>query len=197
VSCATPSFCVATGTEGGAGFGALTNGGDAFAEVFNGATWTLTDFPLPAGSDNGLSRATLSSVTCLTGSCLATGTQQLYVEAPPGTFTAGPVTSIDASYDGTTWSTTAVPVPPLPVAGVACAVAGTCVGVGECTSGTCGGSGAPLIERLAAGTWTSVPLVSAPASGALAAVSCSSHGRCTAVGGQQGPARTLAATGRA
>jgi hypothetical protein len=195
VSCTSPSFCIAVGTEGGAQAGVLTSGGDAFGDVFNGTSWTLTDFPLPAGSDNGLSGATLTSVACPASSCLATGTQQVFTVAPPGVFMAGPVTPVDAFYNGTAWSATAVPAPPTAPTGITCTFIGTCVGVGQCSSAACGGQGTPLIERLAGGAWSTVSLVSSPGSGSFESVSCGSRSRCMAVGGQLAPAQALAATG--
>ena len=198
VSCVNPSLCAAVGTEGGANGGDITLGGESFADVFNGTTWTKTDFRLPSGYDNGLSGATLTSVACTTASCLAIGTQQLATETSPGTYTFGPVTTIDARYRRARWSTTKVPPPPMVTNGIACIEDGTCIGVGECTSSACGTVGSPLIDRYLSGSWSFVPDPVSSPSGTLDAVSCRSGSRCTGVGYQLAPGdRTLVVAGPA
>jgi hypothetical protein len=197
VSCARVSLCVAVGTEGGSAAGTLTLGGDAFAATWQGSSWSTTTFALPSGSNNGLSGSTLNAVSCVTSWCLATGTQQLWTEGPPGTFTAGPTTVVDAVLTGSSWSSTSVTTPPVAPAGLACTVAGTCVGVGQCSSSSCGSSGNALIERLGSGIWSPAVLSSPPATPSLASVSCGTRAHCTAVGDHSAPAdRTLVATGK-
>ncbi len=197
VSCADQSLCVAVGTEGGSGAGAVTFGGDAFAATWHGSSWSNTDFALPSGSVNGLSGATLDAVSCLPSWCLATGTQQLWTEGPPGTYTPGPITVIDAVSNGSSWSSSSVAVPPVAPVGLACTAAGTCVGVGTCSSSSCGGPGTPLIQRLGSGAWSAAVLTSPPAASSLASVSCGTRSRCTAVGARSAPAdRTLVVTGK-
>ena len=197
VSCSSASLCVAVGTEGGSGASTITFGGDAFAATWQGSSWSTVNFALPSGSDNGLSGSTLNAVSCLTSWCLATGTQQLWTEGPPGTFTPGPTTVVDAVSTGSSWSSTLVTTPPVAPSGLACTVAGTCVGVGQCSSSSCGGSGDALIERLGSGIWSQAVLASPPAAPALASVSCGTRAHCTAVGDHSAPTdRTLVAMGK-
>jgi hypothetical protein len=193
VSCAGPSLCAAVGTEGGAQGGLLTVGGDAFVATFTGSTWGVTDLPLPSGYQNALSVGTLDAVSCQATGCLATGSQTLYVENPPGTFTVGPTSVIDAALSGGVWSTTAVAAPPTAPAGLDCTASGVCVGVGTCGATGCGGAGAPLVEQLAGGAWTVAAVAHAPATGSLGAVACVRTRSCTAVG--VGSGRALVATG--
>lgn len=195
ISCSSTSLCAVVGTEGGAAAGPLTLGGDAFASVFGGSHWTTTEFPLPAGTENGFSGSTLDTVGCVGSWCLATGTRQLYKESSPGTYTPGRVKVVDAAYASGGWSSTSVPRPTVAPSGVFCTKKGACTGVGQCPDSTCGVVGSPLIEQLTHGAWSFVPLASAPVEGSLDAISCPSNS-CAAVGDQgSSDVRTLAAVG--
>ena len=66
VSCTSVSDCAAVGTY------SEYNLPLAFAEAWNGATWTLQSVPSPPGSVSGL----LGAVSCATGGCTAVGYRQ-------------------------------------------------------------------------------------------------------------------------
>ena len=165
ISCTSSSFCTAVGTEGGAAAGAFTLGGPAFATVFDGTSWTTTDFPLRR--NNGVSRATLTTVSCLHSWCFATGTQQLFKQGPPGTYTSKGTTNIDATYQSMSWSSSSIPHPPVTPIGSSCTQPGNCVAVGQCSKAKCGVQESPLIEELTDGAWSFVPLTSGPVDGVL------------------------------
>jgi hypothetical protein len=188
VSCSSTDLCVAVGTQGGAQVNGIVtlppDGGPSFVDSYDGTAWTLTTFPVPP--TNSLSSgAILTAVSCVGSWCLATGTQDLFTQTSPesGTETSS---VIDARYDGTSWSTTAVPVPPAQPNGLACVAADSCIGVG-------GGSD---IEQLNSNTWTTPPSPQLTGSGTFNSVSCGTAAACTAVGAESGPpTRTLIAVG--
>jgi Bacterial Ig-like domain (group 3) len=186
VSCSRADLCVAVGTQGGAQVNGIVTlppyGGPSFVDSYDGTTWTLTTFPVPA-TNSLYSGATLTTVSCAGTWCLAAGTQDLFTQTSPESWTETS-SVIDARYDGTSWSTTAVPAPPAQPNGLVCVAAGSCIGVG-------GGSN---LEQLTSNTWSAPP--SPQLSGAFNSVSCGTASACTAVGAESGtPTRTLIAVG--
>lgn len=171
VSCSSSSLCTAVGSY-------VDSGGTQRTLALRWASGSWSQQMLP-GIPAGATSAQLSGVSCPTStSCVAVGswTDSAFVQHPYG-----------LSWNGTTWSVSSVVDPAGSVgavlSGISCSAPGTCTAVGSWNSGT---AFAPLIERLASGSWaTQTPALPAGASSSLlTGVSCSSATHCSAVGYQ-------------
>jgi hypothetical protein len=162
VSCASASFCLATGTF---------NGG-TFAATWNGKSWKQTS---SVPNAKGAIRASLNGVSCLTSKdCFAVGTSVTKHKTVP----------LAERWDGKKWSPLTVPAPGGAIAsslqGISCAPDGTCAAVGSEVHGS---------DGVIAYAWTGKRWVSHQFSvppGSLSqivgAVSCNSATACMAVG---------------
>lgn len=165
VSCATSSFCMATGRAGS----------KPYVASWNGSGWSLLSAPNPAGGSEGV----LASVSCPSaGACVAVGN-----------YSSGnkPLTE---HWNGTSWSV--VSNPSLgkegkgQLRGVSCRSATSCMAVGSFLTPNIF---APTEEALVAESWngTSWTLESASAPegkpfSSFNSISCTSPVACTAVG---------------
>lgn len=179
VACPAAGSCTAVGVT-------TTAGGqqEGLVETLAGGTWTPTVAPLPAGAASTPTVASLNAVACpTTTSCEATGEY---------TDTDDTTAALIASFNGSDWTSVPAPVPTpvlaaaVPLGGVACGAAGSCV-LGA-NGGVDDGS---FLGTLSGGTWraelTPVPPdgVAAPSSGLGPSVSgwaCGAAGSCTTVG---------------
>jgi hypothetical protein len=115
VSCATPSSCVAVGSDYGSSYGTAA----PLAEVLNGTTWTAQT---AVGGGRG---AVLSGISCTsTTICTATGSASVY-----GYPNQVPLAE---TWNGTTW--TEQPMPKIPNAAAGYLNAVSCVSVGACAT---------------------------------------------------------------
>jgi hypothetical protein len=166
VSCTSVSACTAVGTY-------QATGGDyrAFAERWNGTSWTVDSIPNPGDRD------ALASVSCTSASaCTAAGDyDNLGTDLP-----------LVERWDGTSWTVQSIPEPAgqryVPLDGVSCASASACIAVGSFNSPDVAPNS--LVERWDGTTWTIQPVPSpAHATGSqLLGVSCTSATVCTASG---------------
>jgi hypothetical protein len=155
VSCATAADCTAVGS---------------LIMRWNGAQWRITRPASP-----------FDSVSCtMPDSCVAVGTTSRGVP-------------VYGYWDGRTWVRGRMPGPPhlaqtVAVSGVSCASRDYCVAVGDYSygAGAQPGSGSYrnriLAERWNGTAWRILPTVNVARIDQLSAVSCTSPGRCTAVG---------------
>jgi hypothetical protein len=162
VSCVTLSFCVASGVSGG---------GTATAVMWNGSGWTSTPISLPSGDNETFP----FNVSCTTPStCMMVGWAETATNTLPWA----------ASWNGTTWTNTSVPVGSDPfgqLASVSCAGLSYCVAVGPAT--TAGSANVNLVETWNGSSWTQTSVPQPGDSGtSLLDVSCFSATSCTAVG---------------
>jgi hypothetical protein len=153
---------------------------EALIDTLTGGVWTPVAAPLPTNAAAEPS-AELTSVTCVAaGSCVAVGGYSAKKSEGSG---------LAETLSGGVWTPRQVSSATLSnflFTAVTCPAAGSCVAVGEGSSGIGGLSG--VIGTLSGGTWT-VTEVSLPPSapaGALEllnAVTCPAVGSCVAVGG--------------
>lgn len=149
----------------------------------SGTSWTATEAPLPAPSDSG---GVLTDVSCPTAtSCVAIGT---YSDSQKGT------SGLILTGSGALWTAHRAPLPPNSVAGggildlssVTCAVAASCVVIGDYTD-------APSQQEGLLVTWSGLQWAASEAplpprqhprypSVSLKSISCPSLSRCVAVG---------------
>jgi hypothetical protein len=110
VSCTSTSSCTAVGNDN------ATAGSDAYAEQWNGTTWTVQVMPVPTGASGWP-----ASVSCVSSSCTAAGYYFLKGRHALAEF-----------FDGTSWTmqTTALPSSHKLFTGVSCIAARTCTAVG-------------------------------------------------------------------
>ncbi len=166
VACSGPSDCMAVGSYSTQPHGPTFT---AFAESWNGHTWTL--LPSPAGL-NGF-----SSVACPAAKvCVAVG---YGTAGSPGESSVS-----SALWNGSSWTPLTTPVPAKDyswLSGISCTSTANCVAVGMRNART---GGVLLAERWTGGAnWR---LESVPDPGStydLSSVSCTSPARCLAVGG--------------
>jgi hypothetical protein len=163
LSCPSPTRCTAVGEY------FKPQSGDDFplAERWDGTSWTVQQFPLPAGAFG----AELSGVSCPSATdCTAVGNyNDLSVGGTP----------FAAQWNGTTWTTQTVPDPSAAALhGVSCTSPDACTAVGVFHNST---GAVPLAGRWNGTTWT-VQTVPGPAGNGLANVSCPSATDCTAIG---------------
>jgi hypothetical protein len=162
VSCSATTSCVALG-------GALTTGGGsvAFADAWNGTTWTEQNLADAADAD-------MFGVSCAApAACTAVGRH------------AQSLLPLAERWDGTGWTVQSTPALPGTtngtLAGVACGSQSNCVAVGYATVAT---EAAPFSESWNGTGWTahSAPLPPGATSGEFLGVSCHSRWSCMAVG---------------
>lgn len=165
VSCTSASNCVAVGYARpfSGGFPIFVE----FAEVWNGAGWTIQTTPGVGGNLNGVSCVSASA-------CIAVG------ESSSGR-------TLAEAWNGADWTVQTTPNPPgtpnSVLSGVSCRTADRCTAVGE-SSGSVQGP-APLAEAWHGHRWTIQP-TSPAAGGDLVGVSCATATACTAVGSDAG-----------
>jgi hypothetical protein len=163
-------------------YGCFTVGeaaGKPVAATWVSGTWALSTPKLPAGAKGGR----LSSISCTPSSCIAVG------ESNEG---LGTEKALAESMEGLSWSLMSAPTPAgakgfVELAGVSCASASGCTAAGYYAPAV--GGGVPtelktLAEAWNGSSWTiqSSPNVAGQKFNALADVSCSAGGACTAVG---------------
>jgi subtilisin family serine protease len=165
VSCASSSFCMATGKAGS----------KPYAARWNGSEWSLLSAPNPAGGSAG----TLLSVSCpTTSACVAVGSYNT---------TSKPLTE---HWDGSNWSVVSNPSLGKEgqgrLRGVSCLSATSCMAVGSFLTPN---ALLPTEEALVAESWNgsswtreSTPAVEGKPFASFNAISCTSPVACTAVG---------------
>ena len=165
VSCPSLSSCVAVGSTGAATAVPL-------AETWNGTSWSIR-MPIADGPGD----STLVGVSCISASdCIAVGS---------GDNTVTSQVPLAERWDGTSWSVQPVPVPAGTThsffQGVSCTSASACTAVGHYDNAS--GKEFTLAEAWNGTSWSIQPT---PNRGigiaALAGVSCTAPGACTAVG---------------
>jgi hypothetical protein len=181
VSCSSPTFCAAVGTERALDpFSPDSSGPGVLLANWNGAMWLFPPdtglFPGELSHVNGLGRRELNGVSCVSSSfCVAVGAHGFSGLAN------APSLPLVESWNGETWSPVPSPEPargvnsPFKLQGVSCTSTDLCVAVGT------GG----LIESWNGTAWSIVP---SPNSGTLNGVWCASAKRCLAVGANEGAA---------
>jgi hypothetical protein len=158
-SCASTTFCVATGASSDG------NTQKTLTDRWNGTAWSEVASP---------SGGALAAVSCRSASfCFSAGV----LSTTTGTKT------LTERWNGTAWSVVANPTLTGAFSAVACSSATLCFATGNRTVGS-GGSTAPLIERWNGSSWS---VVNSPApAGAertyLLGVSCATLTFCVAVG---------------
>jgi hypothetical protein len=168
VSCTSASACVAVGEyEYKSG---LSYKMQAFAEVWNGASWAVTSVPNPAETTS----SSLRGVSCTSSSaCTAVGRYNNVTLAE--------------RWNGTVWSVQSTPNPAeasdSELRGVSCTSSSACIAVGEDHFPNPAGPHA-FSEVWNGTSWVvkSVPNPTEATSSGLSAVSCTSSSACTAVG---------------
>ncbi len=178
LSCTSPRFCMAVGDTTLVTSGRLH--GALLTALYNGSSWRI----VTVGLAFGRTLPSLNGVACpRAGECIAVGNTNFY-SATPGQ-------QLIIHFHGGRWSpmTARAGTGTEPLA-VSCPPAGTCVAVGVKELG------APVVERLAHGSWSMLPAQSAgpPTVGenggifddTLESVSCSASDRCVAVGEDDG-----------
>jgi hypothetical protein len=160
VSCVSPKFCVAAGTDGD----------DTLIEFWNGTSWSIVSSPDVGGDTNNY----LGSVSCVSAtSCMAVGS---------ATISSVGVEALTESWNGSTWSIApSSPAGSEFLTGVSCVAATSCIAVGWYNTGE--GPDQTESQSWNGSTWS---LLSSPDEGTgsntLAGVSCASASFCTAVG---------------
>jgi hypothetical protein len=165
VSCPSSSSCYAVGAF-------IDAGGTqhAFAERWNGTTWSVASLPpLPGARGSKLNAVQCTSATA----CTAVG---VYMNQ------AGMGLTLVERWDGSSWtvqpSRNVSGAQLSALSGVWCTSSSACVAVGFTDSGT-------LAERWNGSAWSIQPTPSPGNLAGLDGVSCSSAGGCTAVGNYQ------------
>lgn len=178
VWCTAPTACIAVGS-----YATSTSPEVAYAELWNGSTWTPSPAGIPGAPQSKLTGVSCTSVT----DCTAVGlTGGLTLDTTGGE----PLAEV---WNGTAWSAQTTPGLPIDdtafVTGVSCAGADGCVSVGSLEDSD--ENPFALAETAHGGTWTldspSVRSRSGVIAGAgLTAVSCPSARACIAVGTDSG-----------
>jgi hypothetical protein len=140
------------------------------AEIWNGTSWSITPTPTLASGFNGLSSVSCTSAT----SCVAVGA---YNNATT-TIREEPLVE---SWDGTTWSFVASPMPNPSNASLAALSSVSCVSPSDCVAVGRGGGTSGLIETWDGTTWSIDPTPTVRG-GQLWGLSCTSSSACIAVG---------------
>ena len=176
VSCVSPRYCVAVGSDE-----AADNGhGGPLVQTWNGKTWAAAVVKLPAGTLGGA----LFGVSCKSQkSCIAVGDYFLQNDNFPENDNTG---TLAESWNGKTWTLARPPVPAgttsAALSDVSCVTPAYCIATGAYTRTD--GTTVALAERWTGKVWVDVP-VKLPAGslgGALFGVSCASAKSCIAVG---------------
>lgn len=170
VSCAAATACIATGSS-------AANGGtpEPLSESWNGSAWKIKAVARPAGATGG----ELTGVSCTAAAaCTAAG----YAANSEGGFA-----TLAVRWNGTGWSVQATPVPAgsgySALSAVSCTSATACTAAGAYVSKT----GMPTLAEAWNGTSWSIqrtPSLPGTRGSQFNAISCTSPGRCTAVGQQ-------------
>jgi hypothetical protein len=173
-SCVWAKDCLAVGYNLAANTSAS---GAPITALWNGSGWKPITVPLPAGALG----AQLTSVSCKTGGCLATGTYRI---------AGGRDYPLAASWTGHGWTYAKPPVPAGGISAVrsaylnavACSVPTRCVAVGEYFSAKTNAEGM-FAETWDGSRWKVSPVPTpAGGSGTLAGITCRSATDCVAVG---------------
>jgi subtilisin family serine protease len=166
VSCASSSFCMATGKAGS----------KPYVARWNGSEWSLLSAPNPAGGSGGA----LASVSCpTTAACVAVGS-----------YSSSTTKALTEHWDGSSWSVVSNPSPGKEgygwLRGVSCRSATSCMAVGSFLAPS---FFFPTEEALVAESWNgsswtleSAPAVEGKPFASFNAISCTSPVACTAVG---------------
>ena len=173
VSCASPTFCVATGSTAPPGGVPETD-----AVIYDGTSWTAASSFAPEPTVSGL-----VAVSCPTPTfCAAVGDQS----TPTGAFG----TLVEA-FDGSAWSVVPTPDPDEDAIGgyslraVSCAVATSCEAIGTYTSQS--GDSWSFMEGSTGSTWSVSVTPGLQEDFKLASVSCTTATWCMAVGSESFP----------
>jgi len=166
VSCASATFCAATGQAAG----------KPVATTWNGTTWSVALLAKPGGAET----ATLEGVSCISATaCSAIGK---YVEA-------GKSRALAEAWNGSTWTQQTIPSSGESgtfLSNITCISSSSCIAVG---------SSVPkwknveeeeerktLVESWNGSSWAIVPSTNPQPFSLLSAISCSASTACTAVG---------------
>ena len=164
VSCVTSVFCVAVTGNGGQDAGYY--GGQGYAELWNGTTWSSMTLPTVPGA----STTTLIGVSCVTTSyCVAVGQA------------TGPEALIE-QWNGTIWTVVTTSLgSAVDLRSVSCTSQNFCSAVGD-TGGT--EPGLPVAAQWNGSTWSAqtMSLPGFDVSGSLDSTSCTTPSFCMAVG---------------
>ena len=165
ISCTSPSNCEAVGGPRG------PNGG--MAEHWDGTSWTIQETPAPTTEDRYL-----TGVSCISpASCVAVGASVVTAEAS---------FPFAETWDGSTWAIQTVPTPSgaysVSLSSISCTSAAMCEAVGDYETLGGGFASHTFAEAWDGSTWAIQPTPNSSALNVLAAVSCVSAARCTAVG---------------
>jgi hypothetical protein len=153
VSCPTATFCMAVGQRG------FHTSALALADSWNGSAWSAHNPVNPAGAVS----AVLASVSCVsTSDCLAVGSYEL---------SGNNIAPLAESWNGASWTLLTLPAG-YSLTGVACFGAGSCIAVGNQSSGT-------LALSWNGTAWQVLP---APP-GSPVAIWCAAASDCMTVGG--------------
>jgi hypothetical protein len=169
VSCRSTTDCIAVGR-----FVDESSVERPFSLSYNGSTWSVLTTPVPAGA----TAATLSSVSCATGFCMAVGH---YVDSEEVT------RGLSMIWKGTLWALAAIPTPAgatgTLVNDVSCTSASFCKAVGHFNEGE---ALRALALNWGGSLWSLASLPAEPTgtqSSSLAGVSCFGITFCSTVGG--------------
>jgi hypothetical protein len=188
LSCPTPTSCVATGSYINA-----SGETEGVIESYKNGSWTAAVMPLPADAATSGQFVYIDGLACpAAGSCVAAGTYTTNAEQGQGFLSRlsnGAWNAVEAALPADSSASN----PDVRFGGfsdqgstpaVACSAKGACVAVGTYYSNS--NDFRPLIEQLAATTWTTVPAAFPPGyadgNGYLNSVVCPSPGTCIAGG---------------
>jgi trypsin len=186
LACPAAGSCVAAGNY------ETSTGIHGFLAQLSGGTWSTVEAPLPADASPGdpgvdfgsfSSQGGTSPVACsASGPCVAVGWyySNSNIHRP-----------LIEQLTGGTWAAVQAPLPPGYVGGsgylnsAECPSAGTCIVGG---SATANGNTTGLVDALANGNWTAVPVAlpqdsASPPSGFIWNADCTASGFCAAAGG--------------
>ena len=162
LSCTSSSACTAVGA-----YIDSSSTSHAFAERWDGATWSVQSIPEPPGSQNTF----LNAVSCSSASsCTAVGT---FGDS------SGAGVALAERWNGTSWAVQSTPNPSgaqsSSFSGVSCTSSTACIAVGSSNLGT-------LAEQWNGTAWSIQSTPSPGQSPSLLSVSCTSSSACIAVG---------------
>jgi hypothetical protein len=168
VSCTAADACVAVGSS----LPWTGEGYEAFAESWNGTTWS--DMWPPPPNPSGSSDTYLESVSCITGGCMAVG---LY-------WNGSAYQSLAEDWNGSSWTLEPTSNPGssgTELLGVSCTAADACEAVGTYSNGSDDDS---LVEVWNGTAWSdqSSPNPAGSHGTYLDGISCTAAGACEAVG---------------
>jgi hypothetical protein len=164
-SCLKAGDCVTVGEH-------VTSGKPAaVADAWNGTKWTATAVHLPTGGTAGF----LSSVSCVTGGCVAVGS-----------YTHGSTSGLAEFYNGTTWTAGKQPAgvtgaSQVVLESVSCVASNNCVAAGYYSPSSNTNDDLAIAEVWNGSTWRVSPPPKEPYSN-LDTVSCPAAGHCVLAG---------------